>query len=284
MNSFDRQLTDQLHELADVEPGSAPAAQQLMDRGRRARHRRTALMTGTSFAVVALGAVAAVVVAGTPAVSPDGHRGGDSSAVAVADPRVELVAAIANSQNVSFRLKTTTTAQKGDGKTTVPAYTFISETAFDPATASGYIRFDNLEYRLVGGVLYMTNPASVAQWLRQPGTYASLNMEEDGLRGAFVESADSQQLFKALRDGKATVEKTGADTYHFTATSSKDGGTVTFTGELVVGADKRIAKATYDWRLDYKQGGFQNSKVVLEYSGYGEPVTVEAPATFVVID
>ena len=51
-----------------------------------------------------------------------------------------------------------------------------------------------------------------------------------------------------------------------------------------MGADERIAKVTYDWRLAYHQGGFQNSKVILEYSGYGDPVTVEAPTNVVAVD
>ncbi|GIG01148.1 hypothetical protein Cci01nite_62410 [Catellatospora citrea] len=276
VNYFDRQLTEGLHELAAAESLSAAPTRQLLDRGRRARQRRAASLAGTSFAVVALGAVAAVVIAGTPSTAPGGPVGPDAAATSatVTDPRLELVAAIANSQRVSFRLKTTTTDQKGDGKMTVPAYTMVTETAFDPAIATGYVRsLDGFEYRLVNGVLYMTDGG---QWLRDPGTYTSLNMDEDRLRGAFVESADSQQLFSALSSG-GKVDKTGADTYHFAVTSSKHEGTVTFTGDIVVGADKRIAKVAYDWRLDYGQGGFKQSKVVLEYSGYGEPVAVEAP-------
>lgn len=279
MNSFDSQLTDRLHELATAEPDSAPPTQQLLDRGRQARRRRTSLVTGASFAVVAVGAVAAAAIAGTPGAAPGGRvpQGtAAASAAAVADPRLELVAAIANSQNISFQLKATATAQKGDGKTTVPAYTVVTETAFDPATASGYTRVleSDIEYRLVNGVLYQSN---AAQWLRYRGTYSSLNLDEDKTRGAFVESADSEVLFQSLRKGDAKVEKTGSDAYRFTATSSEDSGTVTFAGDVVVGPDRRITKVSYDWRLDYHQGGFQQSKVVLEYSGYGVPVTVEVP-------
>lgn len=286
MNAFDSQLANRLHDLVDDEPDSAPPTRQLLDRGRRARRRRAGTLAGTSFAVVAIGAVAAVAITGTPSTAPGGSVQPDAAATsaAVTDPRLELVAAIANSQNISFRLTTTATGGKGDGKATVPVGTAVTEMAFDPATATGYVRIieDGWECRLVNGVLYMSNGAQL-QWLRQPGTHTSLNMDEDKLRGAFVESADSEQLFVALRSG-GKVEKTGADTYRFAATRSKDGGTVTFTGDIVVGADKRIAKVTYDWRLDYKQGAIQWSKVVMEYSGYGEPVTVEAPPNPVPVD
>ncbi|WP_203713544.1 hypothetical protein [Asanoa siamensis] len=230
---------------------------------------------------MALGAVAAVAFAGTPSTVPGGsvQPGAAATPATVTDAGLELVAAVANSQNISFRLTTTAT---GEAKMAGPEPTWVTEMAFDPATATGYIRCcgGGSEYRLVNGVLYMSNGA---QWLRQPGTHTSLNMDEDKLRGAFVEAADSQQLFVALRSG-GKVEKTGADTYRFAATSSKDQGTVSFTGDIVVGADMRVAKVTYDWQLDSKQGEIQRSKVVLEYSGYGAPVTVEAPPNPVPVD
>ncbi|NUT36507.1 MAG: hypothetical protein HOV79_25920, partial [Hamadaea sp.] len=98
MNSFDRQLTEQLHELAGAESESAPPMRQLMERGRRARHRRAVLMTGTSFAVVAIGAAVAVVagVGGPPA--PDA-RPPAASAGAAQSPKLKLVAAVAASEN-----------------------------------------------------------------------------------------------------------------------------------------------------------------------------------------
>ncbi|WP_433076914.1 hypothetical protein ACQP1P_33175 [Dactylosporangium sp. CA-052675] len=275
MNDLE-QLSERLHELVGA-PASTPPTYRLMERGRRARRRRAALVSA-SLAVLALGGVASVAVANHANRPIDRPH----AAATVADPGMELVAAIANSQNISFQLKSTATGQKGGGKPTLPADTTVTLSAFDPATATGYLRSanGNFEYRLVNGVLYMANGS---QWLQQPGKHDSLNMDEDKLRGEFTASADSQQLFEALRAGDAKVDKTGADTYHFEATRTKDGGTVKFIGDFSVGTDKRIAKVTYDWTLTYSQGGFHKSHVVLEYSGYGEPVTVEVPPNPVLV-
>jgi hypothetical protein len=285
MNDLD-QLADRLHELTGVGTSQAPT-QRLLERGRRSKHRRAAV-TSASLAVLALGGVTAAVMA----TSLSGAADRPSTVANAADPRVELAAAIAASDNVSFRLKSTVTGQKGDGKTQTDPATYITQTAFDPTTATGYLRLGDSEiYRLVNGVLYAKNSpcpkpsgpdaappdCPATQWLQYPGHYASLNFDDDKLRGQFSASADSQTLFQALRADNAKVTKTGADTYHFEATGTKDGGAVTFTGDVTVGADDRIAKVTYDWKLKYAQGGFRTSGVVLEYSGYGDPVTVEAP-------
>ena len=284
MNDLDEQLPQRLHDLAGGEPGTMPPTDRLLQRGRRARHRRAALAS-TSLAVVAAGAIAAVAVAthsAAPAVTADRPP---ATAASAASPQLELVAAIANSQNISFQLKTTTTGQKGDGKVTIPAYTYTTQSAFDPATTSGYLRGvdkNPFEIRLINGVRYMKN--GEFQWWQYKGTYKTLNFADDPLRGQIGTSADGEQLFQALREGDAKVSKTGDATYHFEATGSQDGGTVKFVGDITLNGDKRIAKVSYDWTLTYKQGGFRSSKVVLEYSDYGAQVTVERPADPVLVD
>jgi hypothetical protein len=271
MNDLE-QLSDRLHELADA-PASAAPTHHLLERGRRARRRRAALAS-TSLAVLAIAGVTAVAVAN----HANGPIDWPSASASAQNPQAELVAAIAGSENISFRLKTTTTFQKGDGKVTVPANTYAMESAFDPATSTGYARSakGDFEIRLIEGVRYMKNGSF--QWVQYKGTYQTLGFDDGQLRDKVGVTADSQQLFRTLGDGGGTVVKTGSRIYHFEVIGTEDGGTTKFFGDVTLDGKKRIAKVTYDWTLTYSQGGFQSSKVVLEYSGYGDPVSVERPA------
>jgi hypothetical protein len=286
METFDTQLASRLHEIADGEPDSTPPTQRLLERGRRARHRRTAARAGTWLAALALGTVTAVAIAATPAVHTD-RPGVTAEAVS---PQMELVAAISNSENISFKVKATSTLQKSDGRSTAPSYTYITQGAFDPATATGYLRAadGSFESRLINGVKYTSNGD---QFVQQKGTYDWLDYDPHVLDGALSGSADSVHLFKVLRQAEAKITKTGAGTYHFDATTpSADSfapSTTRFVGDITLNASKRVAKVTYDWTLTgkVKQGGKlfnRKVKVTLEFSDYGTPVTVERPANVVV--
>ncbi len=274
MDSIDDRLTGGLHELAGTVTDSAPPTGQLISRGRRARRQRTALAFGASFALAALGAGAAVAVAATPPHGPgERPQAGASASPAPAEARLELVAALTNSQHVSFRV-TTTAGPAGGGASPGPSGAAVTESAFDPATTSGYIRFTGSRYevRLVRGVLYQTNGKDF-QWWRQPGRHQSLNMDEHPVRGAFMQSGDAGWLLRELREGDAEVTRTGPHTYRFKATVRAE-QTFEFAGDIVIGADRRIAEARYTWG---PAGGAERTAVTMRYSGYGEPVTVEVP-------
>jgi hypothetical protein len=284
MDTFDTQLAGRLHDIADGEPDSTPPTQRLLERGRRARHRRTVARAGMSLAVLAFGTVATVAIAATPAAHTD-RPGVTAEAVS---PQMELAAAISNSRNISFKVKATTTLQKSDGRLATPSATYITQGAFDPATRTGYLRAadGSFESRLIKGVKYTSNGD---QFVQQKGTYDWLDYDAHVLNGALSGSADSEHLFKVLRQAEAKITKTG--TYHFDATTQSADSlasyTTRFVGDVTLNASKRVAKVTYGWTLTgtMKQGGKvfnRNVKVTLEFSDYGTPVTVERPANVVV--
>lgn len=272
MYDIDEQLTHRLHELSAAGADSTPPTQQLLARGRRARHRRTVL-TSTSLAVLAVGAVTGIAVANRPGPAVTA----DPPAVSApgASPELELVAAITNSQHLSFRLKTIAGTLETGGKQEGAATTL---SAFDPATATGYLRGTGrppFEIRLIGGVKYVKNGDS--PWWQYKGRYPTLGTDEDVLRGQFSATADAGQLLEALRAGEVQVTRTGPATYRFQVTRSVGGGTVKFAGDITLDGDKRIGRVAYDWTLT-ERGSVRNTRAVLEYSGYGEPVVVERPA------
>jgi hypothetical protein len=286
MDTFDRQLAGRLHDLADGEPDSTPPTQRLLERGRRARHRRTAARVGTALAVLAFGSVAAVAIATTPAV----HTNRPGVTAEAVSPQMELAAAISNSENISFKVKATSTLQKSDGTYTTPSATYITQGAFDPATLTGYLRAadGSFESRLINGVKYTSNGD---QFVQQKGIYDWLDYDAHVLDGALSGSADSKHLFKVLRQAEAKITRTGAGTYHFDATTQSTDSLASyatrFGGDITLNASKRVAKVAYGWTLTgkMKQGGNvfnRNVKVTLEFSDYGTPVTIERPANVVV--
>jgi hypothetical protein len=282
MNDLDAQLSERLHELAGGEPGSAAPTQRLLQRGRRARHRRAAL-AGTSLAVLAAGAVTAVAVAThspTPAVTAD-----RPPAATAATPRLELAAAVANSENISYRLKITAGGSKAD-----PDGWGTAEGAYDPATSTGYLNSSQPDgpgvyyQRLINGKLYLGSNGSKT-WKQEPsnGTFEY----GDALGGAVGASADPQELFKALRQEGGKITQTGAGTYHFEVALKGDSAikSGTLVGDVTVDADKRIAKVTYERTTQAEKDGqalTSTSVLTVELSDYGTPVQVEKPADVIV--
>jgi len=251
----------------------------------RRRHQRRAVVQRvmcTAGVVGMAGAVAAVMVAG------NGEQPGSGTSrppgAAVDSPHLQLAAAIAASENISFKVKTTAAAQKGDGKTNQPRYEYITDGAFDPATVTGFMRSadGSIDVRLINGVKYSKNLPSSSQYLQFKGTFDRLG--DDRVHGELSSSVDSKRLFQALRQTDAKITEVGAARYHFEATTKEDRGVVTFVGDVTLNADKRVATVVYDWTSTSSQGIFVTFKVTLEFSGYGVPVTVERPTDVVLVD
>ncbi|MDW5327509.1 hypothetical protein [Plantactinospora sp. KLBMP9567] len=286
MNSLDSRLASGLRDLVDGEPLSAAPTEQILRRGVWARRRRAVAVVGASCAVLTVGVVATTVITQSTA-APD-----RPAVVAEApSPRLELVAAIAASENVSYRVKATSTYNKSYGGTRTPDSSYTSEGAFDPATTSGYSRFDGEErQRLVAGVLY-THVAG-GQFVREPGRAERLAYDPHVLDGALSGSVDRELLFGVLRQADAKIIKKGDRAYHFDATTKSDGGpgpaTVRFVGDVTVDADGRVATVRYDWRMTGRTTAkppttfAREVRAVMEFSGYGAPVTVEPPTNVVV--
>ncbi|MEK8108474.1 hypothetical protein NKG94_32780 [Micromonospora sp. M12] len=101
----------------------------MIQRGRRARRRRTTALVGTTCALLALGVGTALTV---PTDSPAGRSGGTTQAgpPAPASPAMRLVSAAAASENISYRMRLTNSGPGG----------LTYEGAFDPRSVTGYVR------------------------------------------------------------------------------------------------------------------------------------------------
>ena len=203
---------------------------------------------------------------------------------------MELVSALAATENISYKIKVTTAASKSPAL----SYTFTTEGAFDPATDTGYLRAKGYEERLIDGVRFVSTAQGPDGQFVQDGSARFDRLAYDALvlDGALSGSADPESLFEVLRQADAKITKTGARTYHFDAGSRTDNAiessTSRFVGDITVGADQRVATVTYEWttRGKTKVGGNHISKtirVTLKMSDYGTPVQVERPANVVVL-
>jgi hypothetical protein len=296
MNTLDERLANRLHDIVDGEPDSTPPTGVLLERGRRARHRRTTAVVSATCAVLALGVATAAAVATAPATVRTPSSPGVTAEAS--SPRLELASAIAASENISYKVKVTSALKD------LSSNSWLTAGAFDPATATGYLHSPYqegpgfYEERLIDGVRF-AGEAGIdrkVHWKQYPGKQDRLNYDL-ALNGVLGASADPDQLLKALRQEGVTITQTRAGTYHFKSTTSfkdaKGAGTVTVVGDVTLDADKRIAKVIYDWTSesgqygsraqDDKRGQKVHIRVAMEFSDYGTPVTVERPTDVAVV-
>ncbi|WP_406077503.1 hypothetical protein [Micromonospora sp. NBC_00858] len=283
MNAFDSQLASWLHNVVDDELASAPPTQLMMTRGRRARRRKALVVTAASFAVLVVGGVGVVATGGGE--SPASSR---PNAVAAA-PELDLVAAIKASENISYKVRVTQGGKEN------PTGWGTTEGAFDPATGTGYLNSSSpgagvVYYeRLIDGVRFVSSSGSKDKWKQYPGKHDRLAYDSS-LDGAVSASADPDQLFEALRQTGAVITRTGADTYHFKVSLKASTAAIkgdTLAGDVVLGADKRIAKVAYERTRQVSKGGqthTDTSVATVQLSDYGTPVQVKRPTDVVVVD
>ncbi|GAA4570008.1 hypothetical protein GCM10023176_27760 [Micromonospora coerulea] len=304
-------LEDQLTAGMRDEVAGLALTRDVLGEAARRHRRRTALhrTAYTAGVVGVVGALAAVVTVGggTPAGS-----GGSPAPVAVgptaavADtPQMRLAAAAAASQNISYRVKVTTAAKDKPakpGELPAPqATTWVTEGAFDPATATGYW---NSPYegqlrpaivsgfsaeKLINGVRYRaaldgTDPDSgKLVWAREKGSHDHLDFDS-AMGGSLGASASPEELFRVLGQAGATVTEKAPGVYHFQLTLKNVSDEIladNFVGDVTIGADNRIAKVSYDRATRTNIHGSRYTyhlQVVIELSDYGMPVKVERPA------
>ncbi|MGR6316612.1 hypothetical protein Q2K19_09980 [Micromonospora soli] len=291
MTNLDERLASRLHALVDGEPDSAAPAGMLLERGRRARRRRTGTLVSGTLAVLALGTVGTATLVHRP--TPDRPAVvAEASSPAVASPRMELAAAVAASENTSYRVTVRRAVQVD------PNWSETTTGAFDPATASGYLRTpfpDGLSFqedRLVDGVYYVGGADGNRKmpWKRYPGKRDFLPFDV-AMGGALGASSGQDGLFQVLKENGATVTKTGQRAYHFSVepTGKAAGfdagaplGREKVVGDVTLDADDRIAKLDYEvtlvWNKDGQTGPPTSVQVTMAFSDYGLPVKVEPPA------
>ena len=263
----------------------------LVDAAGQRNRRRTLLQRGMYVTGVfgLAGALAAVLaVGGGDALRVGGDR---DPVVSVAEPRLELAAAVAASENISYRMKITINMRNAAEQQDIQ----ISEGAYDPATRSGYRNWWNVgvpgvwQDRLVNGVLF-EKQADGQVWRKRP----SNGKFDYGLaEGAATASADPQDLFQALRTAGVEVAKSPAG-YRFETSEQLDPehfvkGTADISGDIVLDGAGRIAKVTINKAVKgqlkpgLKKETSVDSRMVVtvELSDYGTPVLVKAPTEIV---
>ncbi|MFG1867447.1 hypothetical protein [Micromonospora arborensis] len=292
MNNIDDRLVQGLHDIVDGETDSAPPVGALIERGRRGRRRRSTALVGTTCALLALGLGTALTVPGhsssdRPGVTTEAAR------PAPIPPAMRLVSAAAASENISYRMRLTNSGPGG----------LTYEGAFDPRTATGYVRAPQddsvMTELLINGTRYEGGepplgklPAdkgpgeTYGRYGQYPGTYDRLSLYADGNGVLGAAEPDPAALFAALKRENATVTETPDGRLHFTySTTDKDGSSST-AGDVTLDGDGRIATVafTFTWQSTLKgrlDTGTVNS--TLELFDYGVDVTVKRPTDVVMI-
>ncbi|WP_433285433.1 hypothetical protein [Micromonospora sp. CA-244673] len=275
------------------------------------RHRRRTALHRTAYAAGVVGVAGALTAALTVGAGNPGGRTGPSGPVAgrpapaasPQSPQLRLAAAAAASENISYRVKVTTTsldAPPPEGELPEPvSRRWVTKGAFDPATATGYLDspYTGLRpavaagpehLRLIGGVLYFggrdgRDPDNgKIVWSRSPDRQDSLDYDM-AMGGRLGASASPEALLRVLNEAGATVTEPSSGVYHFDVSMSDPAAEIIadrLVGEVTVGADGRIAKVSYDRasRMVRTKDYTSHLKVVIELSGYGLPVAVKAPA------
>jgi hypothetical protein len=272
VNDFEARLTGRMYDVAEAEAGGTPPTQHLLTRGRQARLRRRAVLTGGLAAVVvAAGVVTSVVPWSTPEPPPVAEQ--------APTPAVRLAAAVAASDDISYRVKVTWSGPGGIMQ--------VTEGAFDPATRTGYLNSGvpgvEVAYyeRLIDGTRFVGSSGSRDKWKQYPGTHDRLAYDS-ALDSAASASADPKALFDLLVAAGAVITQNDAG-FHFEVSPDQGHKLV---GDVVLGADNRIATVTYDeaWHIE-KNGDVETStsSMTIQLSDYGTPVQVERPVDIVVV-
>ncbi|GIF76450.1 hypothetical protein [Asanoa siamensis] len=256
-----------------------------MERGRRARHRRRAVVAGSTLAVLALATAGVATVA---------RPGPASHGTVASSPQLKLASAFATSTDISYRVRLTTGAAGGGGDLTY-------EGAFDPTTDTGYVEVtldDSVQTELlVDGTRYtggerLPGPLpsdkqgpgeTYGRYGQYPGTHDRLSLyaEPGSVLGAAT--PDPAALYAFLQTANATVTENSDGTLHFTLETRHADGSNSTSGDVTLDADGRIGKVTITdtWRTTLKGNASGTSVSTLVLFDYGVEATVERPTDVV---
>jgi hypothetical protein len=292
-------LEENLMAAMRQEVGGITAPADILGQATRNHRRRVTVVRGMSaLGVLGLAGVLAAGVAlrgGTTGDDAPNGRTDNPPAAAVAAPNLRLASAVNASTNLSYTFRFTFHMAARPGATLTdeeksrlqgaggPSVDVTG--AFDPATVSGFVLGNPKEQavpeqRLINGTLYRRK---VGKWGLVEGK--ATGMELGLFDRSLGTTADPLALLKVLRD-KGTVTDAGNNTYRFTVNqkSDSDGRNVpdtVYTGEVVVGADGRVSKLTFERTNVFDGpkpwvGGLLDVRTIV-LGDYGAPVKVEKP-------
>ena len=281
---LEEQLIESMRHKVD---GLALTGDVLERATRRHQRHTTRVRIGCALGVAGLaGALAAGLTLGG-GVTPR-HDAGKAPAVQTDTASLRLVNAAAASDNISYRMRLKT----GSGKSGL-----TYEGAFDPMTATGYLRSPQddsvLTELLINGTRYVGGEPPLGplppdkgqgekygRYGQYPGKYDRLSLYGDSKTVLGAAAPDPTALFKALKDANATTTENPDGTLHFAYTTKTGDGSSATSGDVTLNADGRIAKvalagtwqSTAKGRLD--KGTFTST---LEIFDYGVAVKVQRP-------
>jgi hypothetical protein len=265
----------------------------VLGRARRRHQRRTAATRiGYALGVTGLAAVAAVGIAAGGG-SASRHHGSTPSVVQAQPASLRLTNAVAASNDISYRIRLTTTLQSGQ---VIARY----EGAFDPNTDTGYLRKpqdDAVETELlINGTRFVGGEPPVTplppdkglgekygRYGQYPGRYDRLSLY-CGDAVLCAATPDPAGLLAALKNVNATIRQNPDGALHFEYTTQITDGSITTSGDVTLNADGRIGNVTFtsNWQSTAKgrpDAGTVNA--TLELFDYGVTVTVQRPTDVV---
>lgn len=276
----DREVGGAVRALLVVATGDGPPQTDLLDkvhrRVRRQRLRRRVLVpslaTLTTASVIAVAALVASVVTGTPSA------------------QARVAAAAGRTATAGYRVRIVAT--KSDKGLASSSATQTSEGVFDPAQRTGrlLIQGQGLEVRFVGDLFYMELPAGARsngkRWVAE-----QRSVDPDVAMPAFVQLTklawqDPQQALARLRSAAAVHEQGRVlgdgwrgRRYSFQLTDDKDGKRGTrVTGTVDVDQAGRVRRLEVTDRLTTNAGRTAGTlRTVMEFRDYGAHETVSAP-------
>jgi len=291
MHDLDERLARGLHRIVDREAASTPPTGQLLERGRRARRRRTSAVAGSTLALVVLGAWGIAAVA-QPGPTADDVKA-DASSAQASSPELKLAAAFATSKDLSYRLRLTTATQAGVGTTYVGA--------FDPRIDTGYLAAaQNESVRtelLLNGTRYTLEERS-GRYHQHFGRHDRLSLYDSPMSVLALSAGggklpaevarmgsatpDPEALQEILRKANATITENGDGSLHFVLNTQDQGGSNGLSGDLTRDVDGRIGKITLtvNWS-SMPKNVVGTWTATLELFDYGVNVKVKRPIDIV---
>jgi hypothetical protein len=259
------------------------------------RHQRRVATVRIGYALGVAG-LAGVVAVGTTVGNGGTPRqdAGKAPAAQPAPAALRLVNAAVASDNISYRMRLTTTNQSGQGGLTY-------EGAFDPRTATGVVRSPRddsvMTELLIGGTRYIGGepplqklPADkgpgekYGRYGQYPGKHDRLSLYGEADTPLGAASPDPAALFKALTAVGATTTENPDGTLHFTYSTKFEKGSSATSGDVTLNADGRIARVamTSTWQSTIKgRLDTGTAKAILELYDYGVKVQVKRPTDVV---
>jgi hypothetical protein len=287
---LEEQLLQSMHREAD---GITLTSDILGRATRRHRRRTTAVRIGYGLGVAGLAGVLAAGLTFGNGTSP-GQDAGRPPVVQAEPASMRLANAAAASANISYRMRLQTGSRSG-------LHGLTYEGAFDPRTATGYVRSpqeDSVQVELlINGTRYMGAepplggpPADAGphdpygRYGQYPGKHDRLSLDGDPDSVLSAAAPDPAALLKALKKANADTSENPDGTLHFAYTTQTTAGSSAVSGDVTLNADGRIAKVTLagTWQSTAKgrndTGTFAG---LLELFDYGVEVKVKRPADVV---